>query len=280
MAKRLVCNVTDVNGKTSIGSICNSCDITFPSEADFKEHILNTIHNGPSNGTRNFKYRMSAKTAKSNLLKGAKREHINVDYKQGASNIDFSDGAWILTAFPEVLKWEKEGDIFSYSDVMVKVVDVKPGFDVNNKNVDYKVQFIVNEQKIVLHAYNGRQRLTVSGKEHAYFVRECLVPYFTQKIKDCAIQADKLNKKVITSLGPTVKRDSVRFKTSSLACNKCNKISKSIKELHIHMKAKHRNTKNLSLDEQKQTTIMNMSLEEQHQSTRNNSIDEYWTQQN
>jgi hypothetical protein len=53
---------------------CNVCDTGFSSEEEFKDHILTTIHKGPSDGTRNFKYRLTAKTAKSNLLKGARRK--------------------------------------------------------------------------------------------------------------------------------------------------------------------------------------------------------------
>ena len=57
----------------SLGTKCNTCDLNFESDEDFKDHILTTIHKGPSDGTRNFKYRLTAKTAKANLIKGALR---------------------------------------------------------------------------------------------------------------------------------------------------------------------------------------------------------------
>ena len=88
-------------------SSCVPCEKSFQTEEELKEHILSTVHKGPSDGTRNFKYRLTAKTAKKNLLKGARRKHISVEHKQGASNIDFSDGAWIKAVFPEVLNWDK-----------------------------------------------------------------------------------------------------------------------------------------------------------------------------
>ena len=85
----------------AIGNFCHSCDLKFNSEEDFKEHILTTIHNGPAEATRNFKFRLTEKIAKSNIIKGAKKSNLNIEYKQGATNIDFSDGTWILAAFPE-----------------------------------------------------------------------------------------------------------------------------------------------------------------------------------
>ena len=86
---------------------CEPCDEAFDSVTDLKDHVLDTPHNGPYTGTRNFKYKLTEKTAKSNLIRGAKREHFAIDSKQGATNIDFSDGSWILVAYPELIKWEK-----------------------------------------------------------------------------------------------------------------------------------------------------------------------------
>ena len=83
-------------------NICIECDEEFASETDFKDHILTTLHSGPSKSTRNFKYRVTDKTARTNLMKGAKRKHLGIEIKQGATNIDFSDGSWILVAYPEM----------------------------------------------------------------------------------------------------------------------------------------------------------------------------------
>ena len=107
MGKILVIKNDNSKVDSKIGTKCNACDKSFHSEGDFKEHILTTVHKGPADGTRNFKYRLTAKTAKSNLLKGALRKHIDIQYKQGAINIDFSDGSWMFAAFPEVLNWDK-----------------------------------------------------------------------------------------------------------------------------------------------------------------------------
>ena len=117
MVKFLEMNKKNYSMDTAIGTKCDACDENFKSEAGFKEHILTTVHRGPSDGTRNFKYRLTAKTAKSNLIKGALRKHIEIQYKQGAINLDFSDGAWIYAVFPEVLNWDKRNRNFFNGDL-------------------------------------------------------------------------------------------------------------------------------------------------------------------
>ena len=225
---------------TAIGTKCNACDVNFKSEIDFKEHILTTVHRGPSDGTRNFQYRLTAKTAKSNLIKGALRKHIEIEHKQGAINIDFSDGSWILAAFPEVLNWDKGNRMFSYGDINIQVTEAKPGIERGNKHVDYKIVFLVNNQKVVLHAYNSKQRFTVSGQNHVNFVTKYLEPFFTKKIEFHVSDADKFNESVLENLGRTVKREKVKFKTStSVSCKRCNQISNSISQLHAHMREYH-----------------------------------------
>ena len=222
---------------TMIGTRCNACDENFQSAEEFKEHILTTVHKGPVDGTQNFKYRLTAKTAKSNLIKGALRNHMEVEYKHGAVNLDFSDGAWILSAFPEVINWDKTNRNFFYGDLSIQVIEAKPGMENSNKHVDYKIVFQVNGQKVVLHAYNVKQRFTVSGRNHLIFVNQFLQPFFSKKIECNSSEADKFNQKVLANLGTTVKRDNVKFKTSqSMSCYRCNKISRSVSQLHEHMK--------------------------------------------
>ena len=160
---------------------CNACDLNFNSEVEFKDHILTTIHKGPSDGTRNFQYRLTAKTAKSNLIKGALRKHMNIEHKQGAANVDFSDGAWILAVAPEISNWDNGNRNFSYGEFNIQVIEAKPGMDGGNKHMDYKIVFSVNDQKVVLHAYNSKQRFTVSGQNYVNFVNKFIDPFFTQK---------------------------------------------------------------------------------------------------
>ena len=244
---------------------CNACDLNFNSEVELKDHILTTIHKGPSDGTRFFKYRLTAKTAKTNLLKGALRKHMDIQHKQGATNLDFSDGAWILAVLPEVLNWDNGNRHFSYGDLNMEVIEAKPGVDDDNKHMDYKIVFRVNGMKVVLHAYNSKQRFTVSGQNRVNFVNKFLDPFFSKKIEDSTSDANKFNQNVLAKLGKTVKRGNVKFRPStSVACNQCDQISKSVSQLHTHMRFNHEMTMSLNISTQSDV----------RHSTKNNSIAE------
>jgi hypothetical protein len=260
MVKMLESIVKD-SGNRNLVARCNVCEKSFLTELEFKDHILTTVHKGPSDGTRNFKYRLTAKTAKTNLLKGARRKHIAVEHKQGATNIDFSDGSWIKAVFPEVLQWDKGNRQFSYGDLNIEVIEAKPGIENEAKHMDYKFVFIVNGHRIVVHAYNGKQRLTVCGQNYLNFVDKFLEPFFARKIEHVLSEATKFNEEVLAKLGKTVKRSNVRYKTtSSHSCNQCNQVANSISQLHDHMKATHENVNNFSKE-----------IEYRH-STKNNSL--------
>ena len=108
MVKKLKGSTKVMSLVKDIDTRCNSCDLNFSTEAEFKDHILTTIHKGlqvkDTDGGRHFDYKLTSKKAKYNLRRGARREHFSIEHKQGASNVDFSDGTWLLVAFPEVLK--------------------------------------------------------------------------------------------------------------------------------------------------------------------------------
>ena len=56
----------------------------------------------------------------------------------------------MFAAFPEVLNWDKVNRNFFYGDLSIQVVEAKPGMESGNKNVDYKIEFLVNGEKVVL----------------------------------------------------------------------------------------------------------------------------------
>ena len=97
---------------------------------------------------------MTSKSVKSNLLKGANRNHFGIEYKQGATNVDFSDGSWLLVASPEILKWKDNIISDNFNDMVVELVESHQGTDKVGNNVDHKIEFRVDNRKIVVHAYN------------------------------------------------------------------------------------------------------------------------------
>ena len=74
-------------------------------------------------------------------------------------------------------------------------------------------------------------------------------------------EATKFNELVLAKLGKTVKRKDVKYKTSTLlSCSRCNKISKSISQLHEHMQFSHKETMNISIETTRRHSTKNNSL--------------------
>ena len=71
----------------------------------------------------------------------------------------------------------------------------------------------MNEERIVLHAYNGTQNLMVQGKNFVNFVIKCLQPYFTHKIEESEDLIVKFNSNVQDLLGK--RKPTSNLKTSS-----------------------------------------------------------------
>ena len=105
----------------------------------------------------------------------------------------------------------------------------------------------MNGEKIIIHTYNGKQRYIVTGKEHNNFVRDFIGPHLKKKIEACSSKADDLNQNILSNMKPKVSRDKVKFKTdgkskSVFTCNNCNEITKSITQIHEHIKTRHEST--------------------------------------
>ena len=80
------------------------------------------------------------------------------------------------------MKWEKDKKFLSDLNCDITVTNIQRGVDAGNRNLNFKIDLVVNGKKIVIHAYNGKQKLTVSGKEHATFVKKLLCSYFADRI--------------------------------------------------------------------------------------------------
>lgn len=67
---------------------------------------------------------------------------------------------------------------------------------------------MANNDRLVLHTYNGTQNVMVQGKNYENFAVNCLKPFFTHKI-DCSLDIiTKFNNDVKDTLGSkkTIKR--------------------------------------------------------------------------
>ena len=228
---------------------------------------------------RLFNFKLDLKATKSKLLKGAKRIPFEVIPRQKCINLDFSDGAFKLTVMVLLNIWFncfKDGEIFKFKDREMKILELKQGFDEDNKHVDTKIVMVDGPHKLTLHVYNSTQKINVAGKGHDSFVKEVLVPYFSNQVASLKNDIAQYNKKVIETLSsnvPKVKRSDVKFKALSgslSSCNKCNFSCKSKIQLIKHKSNVHSNSFNIRTRNQSTTE----ELEGPKHSTRENSMSE------
>ena len=102
---------------------------------------------------RHFNYELSDKKAKSNLLKGAAREMIELDEKQKCTMFSFSVGSFLLTAIPSVLEWQNDKKVIEIGALKLTIEDVLPGYDDSGKHVETLIRFRMNGEKITVCCY-------------------------------------------------------------------------------------------------------------------------------
>ena len=125
---------------------------------------------------RHFGYELSDKKAKSNLLKGAGRDMLEIAEKQKCVMFTFSVGAFLETVIPMVEVWSQTKVKIKTDEGDIDLVDFVPGFDENGKHMDTLLRFRMNQEKITVCVYNTTQRIKVEGKGYLIFVGK----YFQQ----------------------------------------------------------------------------------------------------
>ena len=192
---------------------CTVCHATFEEEGQVEEHMMKNKR--MKRKTRAFSYELNEKRAKNKLLKGAKREkHLDVETKSTCVNMRFSDGSYHEVVLPFLREWHKQVEKpFRMMDFDIKIVESDAGVDNLDKHMDTKIVVFVNDERIVLHAYNGTQNLMVQGKNFVNFVVKCLQPYFTKKIEESEDLIVKFNSNVLDMLGK--RKSTANLKSSS-----------------------------------------------------------------
>ena len=60
----------------------------------------------------------------------------------------------------------------------ISVSDFSAGLELNGKHFDTKIEFQVNNQKVVMHYYNSTQNLKVEGSVYLDFIDKYLKYFF------------------------------------------------------------------------------------------------------
>ena len=194
---------------------------------------------------RSFNYELSDKKAKSNFLKSAAREALEVEEKQLCTMMSFSVGSYLEVVIPTVIDWNNSRNKFSKEDNGVE--DVLPSFDEKGKHVESVIRFRFKREKITVTCYYTTQRIKVEGKGYILFVTNFLQPLFQQRISQVLPgKIEKWNKEVIAYLSgkrKVVSRPmrSVKYKSINFSCAKCETTFSSNAQMKKHMKIVHTN---------------------------------------
>ena len=219
---------------------------------------------------RAHEYNLNDKTAKSKLLKSAKRSPLELTDNKSSSNLTFSVGAWNHVVLPSVRYWNSvKGEKSCIADkVEISIASVDMGRDAGGLHVDTKVVFYANRSKIVCHFYNTTQRILINGHGYEMLVKTFLKPYFEAKINLNNQEIVNFNKMVMENLGSKqVKRSSVKYKQGSIyPCKVCDFATMSLRSLTKHKASHYNSSFNAS-------SLISSS-------TRNNSISEALLQEN
>ena len=199
--------------------------------------IMNKDIKEEENG-RVFNYALNKKRAKSKLLKGAKRTNLDVELKPGCVNLIFCGGAFCEIVLPLIRYWNtKVNETVTINETEIKIMEVHTGVETSEHHIDTKLVLNVNGDRLVLHAYNGTQKLMVQGKNYENFALNCLQPYFFQEIEKSTEKIQKFNNVVKDTLDIS---KPVKIKTDKpYKCAQCEVKPTTIGDLRLHMKKCH-----------------------------------------
>ena len=191
-----------------------------------------------------FQYNLNTAKTKKNLYEGAMRGHYERETKKTCINLIFSDGAFNEVVLKALIELKTGPKHFIVGKEDVERVAIDPRTELSGKHVDTKIEFKVNRSKLVIHAYNTRQKLTIQGKKHKWFVDNYLEPFFKLRISNSMVQIEEINREVLSNLNPNLRTTSHEENTLDedaeiIQCDKCdfstidgNLFRKHISSLH------------------------------------------------
>ena len=216
------------------------------TECDFESNKSIVVASGDVTQSleRIFNYKLGDKKAKSNFLKGAAKEVLEIEEKGVCTMLNFSVGSYHETVIPTVEEWMTHG--LRINGEYMKITEILPSFDENKKHVETIVKIMMNNTKITVTFYNTTQRVKIEGRGYVDCGRNIIIPLFREKIASVPLgKIEQYNKDVIAALSgkrKVVSRPvrSVRYKsTAKLPCSKCEITFMNSSQLNRHKITKH-----------------------------------------
>ena len=190
-------------------------------------------------------YSMNDARTRKKLYEGAMRGPFKREEKKGCTNLIFSDGAFnevVLKAIVEIINGPKN---FIVGKENVERITIDPRKELSGMHVDTKMEFKVNGDKILIHVYNSKQKLTIQGKKYKWFVDHYLEPFFKLRIMSSMPQIKEINQSVILNLKPKksnkqkVDKDLLDEEAKIRKCDKCYFDTEAAISLRQHIIKEH-----------------------------------------
>ena len=126
------------------------------------------------------------------------------------------------------------------NEIEVNISEVHVCLEKSANHVDTKLIVFVNGDRLVLHAYNSTQNLMVESRNYENFAKNCLQPFFVQKIEQSLNKIKNFNNGVKQTLGT---KNSSRIKSDNKPynCQYCEVKPSTLGDLRLHMKKCHTN---------------------------------------
>ena len=126
---------------------------------------------------KHFDYEMTDKKAKSNLIKGASREAMEIEEMQKCTMMIFSVGAYHEVIIPSVLEWRIGTKVLN-----IEIKEVIPGYDENHKHMQTIIKFLYKKNMITVTCFNSTQKIKIEGRCYIEFVEAILTPFIKTKL--------------------------------------------------------------------------------------------------
>ena len=204
-------------------------------------------NNDMNNSSHVFKYNLNSLKTKKNIHEGALRGHYTRENKKTCINLTFSDGAFTTAVLSAVNDLKHGPKHFVIGKEDVERVSIESRKEMSGKYVDTKLEFRVSKEKIVLHVYNTKQKITVQGKKFKWFVDLYWEPFLILRIKNNIEEIEDINKKILNKLETheTISNHEERNTTcldeeaDCISCDRCDFTTDNANVLRNHIIDKH-----------------------------------------
>ena len=189
---------------------------------------------------RVFNYNLNIDKTKKNLCEGAQRNNYERENKKTCVNLIFNDGAFTTAVLAAISDLKSGPKHFIVGKESVERVSIESRQEQSGKHVDSKIVFKVNNEKIVIHVYNTKQKLTIQGKKHKWFVDSYLEPFLKLRILNSQDEINVINKAILERLSNTEHITLALDEESEvIVCDNCDFSSTNSDSLREHIKVCH-----------------------------------------